>query len=152
MQKVLTHITAVRPQHIAFGAKLGLDLQGCSAGVARARIDALIAREFDGVDPRAPTPKQVALAAKFGWNIASCSREEGEAVITDLMQQLNIETVEQESLAPGVEVQNIHDTLPKTYLISTIQKDGTVFFKGGNGRKAYARSLRSLKNVASNVK
>jgi hypothetical protein len=56
------------------------------------------------------------------------------------MEQLDRETIIAEGLAPGITVTNIHDKHPRHYVISSIQPDLLVCFKGGNGRKAYARS------------
>lgn len=145
--KQLTHIDKVNAKQAAFGTKLGLDLGSCTVTVAAARLADTIAKHFWGRDLAAPTPKQIELAAKFGYDISSVSRGEGEAVIDDLMTQLNFETIESEALGPGVTVINIHDKLALESVISSIQKDGTVYFRGGNGRKAWARSLRRVRSV-----
>ncbi len=141
--KALTHIPRVNVEQIAFGRKLGLDLQGCTVAVAAARIEDAIDVEFAGAEElRQPTPRQVELAAKFGYDISGMSRREGDATIDDLMMQLNLETIENECLAPGVAVTNIHDPLSTRQVISSIHSDGTVYLKGGTGQRAWARSLR----------
>lgn len=145
--KTLTHIKIVSDDQVAFGAKLGLGLRGCTVTVTAARIDDAISKEFWGLEFGGPTPKQVELAAKFGYHISGLSRREGDAVIDDLMTQLNFETVESEGLAPGVVVTNIHDSLSHQYTISSINPNGTVYFRGGNGRKAWARSLRPVRGA-----
>lgn len=140
--KALKHIPRVSDDQISFGAKLGLDLRGCTISVATARIESAIDTKFRRVSSVGnPTPKQIALAAKFGYDIAGLSRREGNAVIDDLMTELNYEVIEAEGLAPGVEVVNIHD-VGSTFVISSIHPDGTVYFRGGNGQRAWARSLR----------
>lgn len=143
--KELTHIPRVRPEQVAFGVKLGLDLQQCTVSVAAARINDVIDRGFWGVELDSPTGRQIELASKFGYDISTVSRREGDAIIDDLMTQLNLETIESEHLAPNVEVINIHDSLSQRYTISSIHSDGTVYFRGGNGRRAWARSLRRVK-------
>ena len=57
------------------------------------------------------------------------------------MTQLNLEFIASQRLAPGVAVTNKHDQLNRTFVISSITEDGTVYFRGGNGAKAWARSL-----------
>ncbi len=92
-------------------------------------------------DLGAPTPKQIELAAKFQWDISGTSRRVGNAIINDLMTDLNHEAIRREKLAPGVVVINKHDQLMIKHVISSITDDGTVYFRGGNGAKAWARSL-----------
>ena len=141
--KALRHIPRVSNSQASFGAKLGLDLRGCTLSVAAARIEDAIDIGFRGASNVGnPTPKQIALVAKFGYDIAGLSRREGDAVIDDLMTELNHEAIEAEGLAPGVAVVNIHDIVGKTLVISSIHPDGTVYFRGGDGQRAWARSLR----------
>ena len=143
MKKALTCIARMNDEQIAFGNKLGLDLRGCTVTVAEARIaDAIDVGFRGGVELKSPTPKQVELAAKFEHDIAGLSRREGGAIIDDLMTQLNRETIESEGLASGVVVTNIHDESGAHFVISSIYPDGTVYFRGGNGHRAWARSLR----------
>ena len=145
--KALTHINRVTDDQVAFGVTLGLDLHGCTVTIAAARIADAIDTGFWGLELGSPTPKQVELAAKFGYDISGMSRREGDAVIDDLMTQLNLETVESEGLAPGVVVTNIHDSLSRQYTISSVYPDGTVYFRGGNGGRAWARSLRRVQGA-----
>lgn len=141
--KALTHIASVSEEQVSFGDKLGLNLRGCTISVAAARVEDAVDTGFRGVvDLESPTPKQVALAARFGYEISHLSRREGAAVIDDLMTQLNREAIEAEGLAPGIAVINIHDESQERYVISSIQPDGTVYLRGGQGRRAWARSLR----------
>ena len=148
--KALTHIARLNDDQIAFGAKLGLDLRACTltVAVAAARIEDAIDRGFRGVmELGSPTPKQVELAAKFGYDISGLSRREGDATIDDLMTQVNHETIIAEGLAPGVKVTNIHDDFEAHYVISSVYPDGTVYFRGGNGQRAWARSLRRAEDA-----
>jgi len=140
--KPLPHVKLTNTEQCSLCAKLGVNAEGVSVGVAYSRIQEVLDRLFWGVPSRKPTPKQIALAAQFGYDISGVSRHEGDSVIADLMYELNMETIEKERLAPGVKVKNIHDTVEWIHTISSIRKDGTVFYKGGNGRKAWARSLR----------
>lgn len=57
------------------------------------------------------------------------------------MMELNQAVISQQQLGPGVAVRNKHDPLHRRWVISSIGDDGTVFFKGGNGAKAWSRSL-----------
>jgi hypothetical protein len=144
VKKKLTHIPLVSARQVAFGARLGLDQAGCTVRVAEARIEDCVRAEFHGDSLLQATPKQILLAAEFGYDIAGCSRRVAHAVIGDLMEQLDRETIIAEGLAPGVTVTNIHDRLSRHFVVSSVQPDLLVYFKGGNGHKAYARSLRRV--------
>jgi len=127
---------------IAFGKQLGLDLEGKSVGVARAEIDDALAIGFYGeADLGRPSAKQCALAEKFGTDISGMSKLVGSAVIDDIMHQLNVDAIERHQLGPGVAVRHPGRPHDHNLVVSSIAADGTVYFKGGNGQRAWARSL-----------
>lgn len=127
---------------VAFGKRLGLDLMGKSVGVARAEIDDAIARHYYGIyDLGQPSQKQCALALKFGIDISQMSKGVGAAYIDDIMYQLNMDTINKYNLAPSVNVRHTGDSNGQVLIISSIAPNGTVYFKGGNGKRAWARSL-----------
>lgn len=127
----------VTKAQIAFGQRLGLDLAGKSVGEALAMIEDAIQRDFlSDQDLGTPTPKQIELAAKFQRDISGVSRRVGNAIINDLMT-----AIKREKLAPGVVVINKHDPSKRKQVISSVTDDGTVYFRGGNGARAWARSL-----------
>ena len=84
------------------------------------------------------------LAAKFGHDIKDATRRVAHAIIADLMEQLDRETVVAEGLAPGVTVTNIHDKRQQHNVISSVEPNLLVYFKGVGHRKAYARSLKRV--------
>jgi hypothetical protein len=134
--------STVTDAQIQFGKRLNLELGGKSVGVAYAMVGDAIQRSFFGKnDLGAPTTKQTELAAKFGIDIAQATRSVGDAVITDIMFKLNQEAIVEQKLAPGIKVVNKHDSLERVRTVSSIAEDGTVYFKGGNGARAWARSL-----------
>jgi hypothetical protein len=132
----------VTEAQIAFGKRLGLELEGKSIGVAYAMIADAIQQSFFGKnDLGTPTAKQIELARKFNVDIAGATRTVGDAVITDIVLQLNQDAIAEQKLAPGTKVANKHDILKRVRIVSSIADDGTVYFKGGNGARAWARSL-----------
>ncbi|WMT71911.1 hypothetical protein [Bradyrhizobium sp. Ash2021] len=132
----------VTQAQIDFGRRLGLELSEKSIGVAHALIQDAIQRSFFGKnDLGSPTSKQIELAMKFGFDIRHETRGVGDAVIADIMDGLNCRGIVEQRLAVGVRVRNKHDTLNREWVISSISADGTVYFKGGNGARAWARSL-----------
>lgn len=138
----LPNVGLTNDAQIAFGDLLGLDLRGHSTGVAYARIEDLIADRFWGhSDVVRPSAKQCALALKFGFNIEAESKAVGAAVVDDIMFQLNMDAIELQGLAPGVKVKHKMDELERLMVVSSVAANGTVYFKGGNGQKAWARNL-----------
>ncbi len=142
MKKAMDKVPACDEQQVDFGHRVGLELRGETLGVAVARIEDVIDRDFWGRDLGMPSPKQVALATKFGFDIGSSSRRVGAAVIDNILTQLNLESVESQHLGPGDIVSHVGHPERGEMAISSIQKDGLVFFKGGNGQRAWARNLR----------
>jgi len=142
MKKELKHISLVNSKQITFCARLGLDVEGDTISMAVAKIHDLIDRKFfSKIDLGRPTEKQIQLARKFGYDISGCTRREGDAVISDIMTELNLESIEDQQIKSGVAVINKWDQLKKVQVISSIQEDGLVFFKGGNGKRAWGRNL-----------
>lgn len=139
--KALTKIKKVSQRQVAFGIRLGLDFADCTVGVAVAKIADLVDQGFWFCDLGKPTDKQVELASKFGYDISGETRRVGSAIIDDLMVQLNLESIDEQHLMPGDTVINKRDSFHQHYVISSIQESGLVFFKGGNGKKAWARNL-----------
>lgn len=148
MQKDLTMVGLVNEDQIAFGLRIGLDLKGRSVRVASALIEELIDVSFHGKTLPPSTNKQCDLGMRFGFNLRGMSVQVAGAVIGDIMEQLDRETIRSENLEPGIVVTNIYDKRNVQYVISSIQPDLMVYFKGGNGKKAYARSLRKFVGVA----
>ena len=129
-------------KQIQFGRRIGLDLAGKTVGIARAMIEDAIDCQFYGRnDLGEPTPKQIELARKFDRDISTVSRRLGDAIVDDIMTQLNLEAIASQRLARDVVVTNKHDQSGRKFVISSITDDGTVYFRGGNGAKAWARSL-----------
>lgn len=128
-----------------FCKRLGLCVDGDTDLVASAKIEDLIDLEFHNSEMlEQPTVKQVELAAKFGYDISNATKRVGCAVIADLMTELNLEAIEEQGLVPGCEVINRWDSLKRVEVISSIQQDGTVYLKGGNGKRAWARNLAKI--------
>jgi hypothetical protein len=136
---------SVSKEQIAFGRRLGLSVEGKSISEAVAMIHDAIDKDFLGnSDLGCATDKQVEFARKFQRNPTHVSRRVADAVVGDLMCELNVAAIQRERLAPGVAVKNKHNIVEQKLIISSIQPDGTVYFKGGNGARAWARSLERL--------
>ena len=142
-------VAMVSPNQVEVGRKLGIDLTARTVRVASAMIGEYLMLNFWGAtEGTSPSTRQCELAEEFGYDIKNMSRGVGSAIIDDIMDHLNTETIERESLEPGVRVRFRGRDDEKVRVISSISPDGTVFFKGGNGQKAWARSLERLKSDA----
>ncbi|QQE80425.1 hypothetical protein [Alicyclobacillus sp. SO9] len=139
--KVLDKVPRVTTEQIEFGKKIGLQLEAHTSRVAEAMLNDLIDKEYYGAtDLGTPTENQCNLASKFGYDISHSTERVGTAIIDDIMDQLNKESIDNQRLKSGDTVVNIWDN--RQYQISSIAEDGTVYMKGGQGKKAWARSLR----------
>lgn len=139
----LTDIPKVNEAQVRFAENLGINVTSNTVHQAAARIEECILLAFWGVaDMGHPTPKQVALGEKYGFDIKNCSRIFGDAVIDDIMLQLNKSAIRELNLAPSVRVMRVSDSLERQETISSIGEDGTVYFRGGNGGRAWARNLK----------
>jgi hypothetical protein len=142
--KKLTFVEKVNHEQVLFGKKLGLDLTGCSIGVALAKIEDVIDLEFYKIELKTLTEKQINFGINLGFDISEMSKRQGEAFLDDILYQMNCESIENEQLKSGVKVRNIFDEYNNIEIISSISKNGTVYFKGGNGKRAWARNLRNV--------
>lgn len=132
-------------QQISFGETLGLDFANCTQGLAHAKISDYIDKNFYGTtDLGSPTQKQIEFAKKHGFDLSCMSKREGNAIVDDLMTELNLQSIEDNNLIPGAEVFNINDASQTSCVISSISSAGTCYFRGGNGKKAWARNLRRI--------
>jgi len=143
IQLRLEFVPVVNDDQAAFGNRIGVDFSGCSVNVASAMIEDVVQAEFQGDrELGGPTDKQVLLARKFGYDISSCSKRVASAVIDDIMLHLNNKSISSQGLCSNVLVRHKFDGWVKR--ISSIKEDGTVYLKGGNGVRAWARSLERV--------
>jgi len=132
---------------IEFGRRLGLDLNDCSISVASAMLDDLISREFWGDEIVPCSMKQINFASSLGLNVEGLSLRVASAMIGDVLQNKNIEAIFQLDLKPGISVMRKNDIIKRVFVISSISDDGTVYFKGGNGNRAWARNLVKVESI-----
>lgn len=139
-------VDLVNARQVVVGKRLGLDLDGKSVRVASAMIgDYLMLNFWGALELGHPSERQCALAEEFGFDIGAMSRATGSATIDDIMDHLNKEAIETQQLEPGVVVRFRSRDDGQTRVVSSVTADGTVYFKGGNGQKAWARSLERVK-------
>ncbi|MBC5796559.1 MAG: hypothetical protein VKL60_22345 [Sphaerospermopsis sp.] len=137
-------IPRVDDKEVEFAKYLGIDIKNYPKGVAYIVIQNYIDLVFDNFDDRFPTEKQINFLSQFGIDVSYEKRFVVDAVIESTMTILNLNTIETENLKHGSKVFHINNP-EKILIISSISEDGIVYFKGGNGQKAYARNLKTIK-------
>lgn len=101
------------------------------------------------IDSRLATEKQIAFARKFGYDVSNYSIEMAGMVLLRITRREDENSILQQNLEPG-DIVTIHNRMHPEYsgimsfAISSI-KDGMVYFKGGNGKKASARNVRKVR-------
>lgn len=101
------------------------------------------------IDSKPATEKQIAFARKFGYDVSNYSTEMAGMVLSRITRREDENSILQQNLQPGDIVTLFNRMHPEktgiiTYAISSI-KDGMVYFKGGNGKKASARNVRQVR-------
>lgn len=132
-------------------AKLvGVDVAGDSFDVASARLLDAVAVAL-GYEPTEPSSdRQRSFAASLGCDVTNDSKRVASAKISDALFAKNQEVIAALALKAGDRVVRVHQfefegelrTLEQEYVISSIQPNGRVFFKGGNGQGAWPTQLR----------
>ena len=127
-------------KQIEFAERIGIDIKNDSIYVARIRINEYIDREiWELTEARKLSNKQIELAARYGIDISNETYAVGNAIIDEIMEKLNNESILLQDLKCGDRV-CFRDNRKMECVISSI-KSGIVYFKGGNGSKAYARNI-----------
>lgn len=134
---------------------LSIDISTDSQKIASARIREVVEPAINpDVGYRSPTQSQIELAQKLGLDISGDSLWVGYAKISEKLDELNQEAMERLQLQPGdwvkhthfVEYEGKHHRMQKKYQVSSIGRDGKVYFKGGNGNCAWPTQLEKIEN------
>jgi|LakMenEpi03Aug12_release.lakeMendotaPanAssembly.Ray.scaffolds.fasta_scaffold902736_1 hypothetical protein len=129
-------------KQVQFCHSVGIDIKNSSPSIAYAKLLDWLDTNFWGkTELGNPTNKQIELAEKFGYDINESTLREGHATLDEIMSKLNLDSIQNQLLKPGTEVKHKRDKFGRTYKISSIKEDGLVYFKGGQGAKAWARNL-----------
>ena len=131
----------VNEKQIEFAKLLGLNVTGLTKRVALRMIHdnihvRLHGEKIKGGKLKAPTEKQINFGKKFGLDFSKLSSSIAFAYISDLMVILNFKSIEEQNIIPGDCVINKHDKLEKEYIVSSINKDGYIYFKKSSGANA----------------
>jgi hypothetical protein len=141
------------------GKKLGLDLSACSMSMAAAHIREVVAEAIG--EPRAAWPsteRQRAFAEALGFNVEHTSVVVASATIGEALFERNRKALRKLRLKPGDRVlKRTHfefdgelRELATEAIVSSIQPNLRVYFKGGNGQGAWPSELEVLTRAAEN--
>ena len=139
--------------------KLGLDLSACSESMAAAHIREVVAEAIG--EPRAAwhsTEKQRAFAEALGFNVDHASVVVASATINEALFERNRKALRKLKLKPGdrvlkrtrFEFGGEPRELTTEAIVSSVQPNQRVFFKGGNGQGAWPSELEVLSRGAEN--
>jgi hypothetical protein len=136
---------------IEIAAKLGIDISGDSQAVAAARIREQVELAIrPEKEYRSATSAQINFGKKLCLDLKDDSIWVASAKLQDELDRLNRLKLEELQLKAGdpviktetVEVDGTVHTWETEYIVSSIGKNGRVYFKGGNGRSARPSQLR----------
>ncbi len=147
MKKTLDENRIVIKKQVDFARLLGLEISGDTVSIAYAKILDVIEKDFLGIDIETPSDKQFELANMLGCNIENYSRRVAFIVIKDIIARRNVESIRKYNIKPGDKVVHSLDNIEKEYIISSISEKGQVYFKGGQGRQAWASSIVKIDAV-----
>ncbi len=142
-------------KQINIGSKLGLDVARDSWNVARAKLLDFVGDAIgDSVRYTNPTEKQIEFGKELGVDLSKNSFRVAFARIKDALTEKNLRVIEELQLIPSDQViltrrfnfNAISKKFEQKFIVSSIRKDGLVYFKGGNGRCAWAGKLRKIES------
>ena len=131
-------------RHIA--ALLGIDVSNDTQGIAAAKIEDVVYPAINAnAEVRAVTPNQLAFAKSLEIDVSQDSLNVAAAKIADRLAERNEELLDKLQLKSGdkvikhesVEYEGEIEDLSQEYIVSSIGRDGRIYFKGGNGRGAW---------------
>ena len=129
---------------------LGLDISSDTFEVAAARLLDAVAISIGHEPPQQSSERQRTFAAALGHDVSTDTKRIASAKIGQALFVKNQEAISSLDLKPGdhvIRVQKITmdrevHVIEKEFIISSIQSNGRVFFKGGNGQGAWPTELK----------
>ncbi|MBB3857939.1 hypothetical protein FHY29_003389 [Xanthomonas arboricola] len=144
-------MTASRPseEQIQLAASLGVDVALDTFDVAAARLLDRVAAAIGHEPPEPSSDRQRAFASSLGQDVSTDSKRVASAKIGEALFAKNQDAIVALNLKPGDRVIRLtrfeHDGelrfFEQEFVISSIQPNGRVFFKGGNGQGAWPTQL-----------
>ena len=139
---------------LRLAAKLGISVEDDSYLIAAAKLLDAVAPAV-GHDPTVPsTERQREFASSLRVDVAGDSKRVASAKISEALEIRNQEAVIRLDLNPGDRVLHVthidqgerRHTLKREFVVSSVGKNGRVYFKGGGGRSAWATELEKARS------
>jgi hypothetical protein len=135
---------------VEVAAAIGVDISGDSRDVAAARLRDYLSPAFGAErDVRPATQRQIEFARDLGYDVYGDSVSIASAKIAQHLFALNQQALRRLKLKPGDRVRRIGDVevngerhaYSEEFIVSSIQPDGRVFFKGIGCRGGWPTQL-----------
>jgi hypothetical protein len=136
MEKYECHLPKTNERQVKFGRLLGFDFTGLTVGVARAIIDDYIKKNYDGLELKPASKKQIELGKNFDLDFSESTFGVTFAYIKDLLVKLNFKSIEDQNIKPGDYVINVYSKQKDEHIVSSINKEGYIYFKKRSGGAA----------------
>jgi hypothetical protein len=136
MEKYESHLPKTNERQVKFGRLLGLDFTGLTVRVAKAIIKDYIEKNYDGLELRSASKKQIELGKKFDLDFSELTVGVASAYIKDILVKLNFKSIEEQNIKPGDYVINKYSEQKDEHIVSSINKEGYIYFKKGSGGAA----------------
>lgn len=137
-------------RQIEFGLLLGLNFSGITVRVASAVLREAIDKNFYGEELKMASEKQIALGEKFDFDFSRLTTQVASAYIKDILEALNYKSIEEQNIKPGDYVINKYDILKEEHIVSSINKEGYLYFKK-NGGGAARYMIKINKELINNI-
>jgi hypothetical protein len=136
MENYDDRLVRISEDQIEFGRLLGLDFTGLTVQVAWAMIYDNIDKNFYGKQLKMASEKQIELGKKFGFDFSKLTTGVASSYIKDILVTLNFKSINEQDIKPGDYVINKYDKLKREHIVSSINKEGYIYFKKGSGGSA----------------
>lgn len=137
-------------EQLQLAGLLRVDIAADTFDVAAARLLDCVATAIGYELPEHSSERQCSFAASLGHNVAADSKRVASAKIGDALFARNQDAIASLKLQPGDRVVRLtqfeHEgklqSFEQEFVVSSIQPNGRVFFKGGNGQGAWPTQLK----------
>ena len=140
----MAHPMNVSKADVELAKAIGVNIGGLTKKVAIAAMEDTIRLKVLGQSPEPASERQKHFASSLGIDISGHSRNIASAKISEYLDFNNRESIRTQNLQAGDHVRKIYGDAGNTYIISSIQSDGVVWFKGGQGQKSWASNVKKV--------
>lgn len=137
-------------EQVSLAALLRIDITGDSYDVAAAKLLDAVALAIGFEPAERSSERQRAFAASLACNVSADTKRVASAKISDALLAKNMAALAELELKPGdhvvrtehFDLEGEAHTVSQDFVVSSIQPNGRVYFKGGNGQGAWPTQLK----------